>query len=64
MNPLISGHIRKYKLSQFLNAEGKEKMKGFIEDANTVMKECTTWYEFELKYTKKYNLPVQLKFMD
>jgi hypothetical protein len=60
-NPLIFGYIRQYKLFQYLNEEGRRLMQGYIEDAINVMEESKDWYDFELTYTKKYNLPVQLK---
>lgn len=66
INPLISGHIRKYKLFQFLNDEGRRLLEGFVQDAVDLMEDptITNWYAFELAYTKKYNLLVQLKFME
>ncbi len=60
-NPVLYGHVKKYKLFQFLNDEGLLLMENFINQAIAVMKECKTWYEFELKYTAKYDLNVQLK---
>ena len=60
-NPLMSGYVRKYKLFQFLNNEGIGLMSSFIQDAISVMEESTNWYDFELKYTAKYKLSVQLK---
>jgi len=62
-NPLVSGYIKKYKLFQFLTPQGLFLLEGYIQDAIDVMKTCTTWYEFELKYTKLYDLPVQLKLI-
>jgi len=62
-NPLMSGYVRKYKLFQFLNDEGRTKMEGYIQDAINLMEDSETksWYDFELKYTAKYKLSVQLK---
>jgi len=60
-NPLINGYVRKYKLFQFLNDSGLVLLEGYIQDAIDVMKKSKTWYDFELKYTKKYKLSVQLK---
>lgn len=60
-NPLILGYIKKYKLFQFLNHEGLFLLEGYIQDAIDVMKISKDWEDFELKYTKLYNLSVQLK---
>lgn len=60
-NPLISGYIKKYKLFQFLNDKGIELLEGYIQDAIKVMETSKDWYDFELKYTKLYDLSVQLK---
>jgi len=60
-NPFLSGHVKRYKLFQFLNEEGRRLMQGYIEDAITVMEESKDWYDFELTYTKRYNLSVQLR---
>ena len=39
-------------------------LEGFIQDAINVMGTAKSWYDFELKYTKLYGLPVQLKIME
>lgn len=63
-NPYVSGHIRKYKLFQFLNKEGQKMMERFIEEAMSVMRESKNWRDFELKYSKKFYLSIQLKLSD
>lgn len=63
-NPYITGHIRKYKLFQFLNPKGLDMMEEFIEEAMSVMKEAKDWRDFELKYAKKFYLSIQLKISD
>jgi hypothetical protein len=62
-NPIISGYIKKYKLFQFLNDEGLLFLERYINQAIEVMKESEDWYDFELKYTSRYNLSVQLKLL-
>tara|TARA_R110001583_G_scaffold29405_1_gene103026 strand:- start:4122 stop:4724 length:603 start_codon:yes stop_codon:yes gene_type:complete len=62
-NPIISGYIKKYKLFQFLNDEGLMFLERYINQAINVMNESENWYDFELKYTAKYNLSVQLKLI-
>ena len=63
-NPIMSGHVKKYKLFQFLNDDGIIMLEGFIQDAINVMGTAKSWYDFELKYIKLYGLPVQLKIME
>ena len=60
-NPIIVGYIKKYKLFQFLNEEGLLLLEGYISDAIEVMKISKDWDDFEMKYTKLYDLSVQLK---
>jgi hypothetical protein len=60
-NPLISGHIRQYKLFQFLNDIGRQIMHGYIDDAIEIMEKSTDWYDFELQYGKKYGIGIQTK---
>lgn len=55
--------MKKYKLFQFLNDKRLLLLEGYIQDAINVMAESQDWYDFELTYTKLYNLPVQLKFI-
>ncbi len=60
-NPIIGGYIRKYKLFQFFDERGLIMLETVIDQMISVMKKSKNWYDFELKYTKKYKLPVQLK---
>ncbi|MFC6100319.1 P63C domain-containing protein [Olivibacter domesticus] len=60
-NPLVSGYVRKYKLFQFLNDEGLLLLEQYIQEAIDVMQDAKDWYDFELQYTAKYELSVQLK---
>lgn len=60
-NPIITGHIKKYKLFQFLNDDGLILLDGYINDAIEIMKISKDWYDFEKKYTAIYKLSVQLK---
>ncbi len=64
VNPVISGHIKKFKLFQFLNEDGRALLESYVDDAVNVMKDSKDWFDFEDKYTKKYNLIVQLRCMD
>lgn len=60
-NPIIKGHIRKYKLFQYLNDDGLVLLEQYIKEAIKIMEISDNWHDFELKYTKIYNLSVQLK---
>jgi len=57
----IPGGVRLHKFFQFLTPDGQTKLEEYRDDAIRVMKTCTTWYEFRLKYANQYSLPVQLK---
>ncbi len=60
-NPILYGHVKKYKLFQFLNDNGLLLLELFINEAIYVMMDSKNWYDFELKYSSKYDLSVQLK---
>lgn len=60
-NPVVNGYIKRYKLYQFLSDEGLDMLQGYIKDAIEVMESSKDFEDFELKYTAKYKLSVQLK---
>jgi hypothetical protein len=60
----VPGGIRMNKFFQFLTTEGQEKLQQFRDEAIAIMKECSTWYEFRVKYGKQYNLPVQKRMFE
>jgi hypothetical protein len=64
LNPYTELGIRHYKHFQFLNERGLIMLAGFINDAVTMMRTCDTWYEFRMKYGKKFGLPVQLRMWE
>ncbi|EEI89711.1 hypothetical protein HMPREF0765_4616 [Sphingobacterium spiritivorum ATCC 33300] len=64
MNPYVRMFTREFKHFQFLNDEAKILLDRFIYEATECMKECTTWYEFRLKYGIRYNLNVQLRMFE
>ncbi|MCY4779083.1 P63C domain-containing protein [Sphingobacterium sp. UT-1RO-CII-1] len=64
LNPYAKTFVRSYKHFQFLNDEGKMMLDQFIFEAIECMNECTTWYEFRLKYGQKYNLNVQMRLFE
>lgn len=66
LNPITVGGFRKYKLSQHLNSEGKEKIIQFRDDAIGLMKEypAMEWYSFEKEYSKRYGLIFQISLFD
>lgn len=64
LNPYSDIGLRMFKHFQFLNAVGKVKLAGYINDATGMMETCTSWYEFRVKYGSEYNLPVQRKLWE
>lgn len=64
MNPYVQLFTRAFKHFQFLNDDAKIMLDQFIYEATECMKECTTWYEFRLKYGLKYGLNVQLRMFE
>jgi len=55
----VPGGIRRDKFFQYLTPAGHQKLLEYRDQAIALMKECTSWYEFRVKYGKKYGLPVQ-----
>lgn len=53
--------IREHKHYQWLTPEGRAEVLKFIDEAVEMMTACTTWYEFRIKYSKKYRLSFQLR---
>lgn len=60
LNPYIGFGIRLYKHFQWLTPEGKGQLESFITDSITVMQSSSTWYEFRVKYAKRFGVPFQL----
>lgn len=60
-NPILFGYVRRYKLFQYFNESGRILLEEVIDQMIEVMKVSKDWYDFELRYTKLYRLPVQLK---
>ena len=64
LNPMVALGIRKYKHFQFLTPEAYTRVQTYIQDSIQTMEECTEWYEFRLKYARKYNLSFQLNLLE
>jgi hypothetical protein len=60
----MPGGIRLHKFFQFLNSDGQRKLEEFRDEAIELMKQCTTWYEFRVKYGNQNGLPVQKKMFE
>lgn len=56
--------LRIAKFFQYLTDEGQRKLIEYRDQAIEMMKECSEWYEFELKYGAKYNVPVQKRMFE
>lgn len=61
VNPFIIPGRRKYKHHQYLTPGARIELSRFISQAVEMMKECSGWNEFRIKYCSKYNVPYQLK---
>ena len=66
LNPIVAGGFRKYKLSQYMNGEGKKKVVQFRDEAIQLMKEFPdlNWYSFEKEYSKRFKLSFQRSLFD
>lgn len=64
VNPYVKMFSRAFKHFQFLSDEAKIFLDQFIYEATECMQECSTWYEFRLKYGLKYSLNVQLRMFE
>lgn len=53
-NPYVKWCLREHKHYLFLAEDGILMLEKIIDDAVTVMKECTTIYEFEKEYSRKF----------
>lgn len=60
LNPYTGFGIRLYKHFQWLSSEGKAQLENFIADSIAVMQSSDTWYEFRVKYAKRFGVPYQL----
>jgi hypothetical protein len=52
--------LRAVKHFQWFTEHGKKQLEIYIQEAINEMKECNNWYEFRVKYAKKYDVPFQL----
>jgi hypothetical protein len=60
----MPGGVRRAKFFQFLNEEGQQKLQQYRDEAIDLMKTCSSWYEFRVKYGKLYSLPVQKRMFE
>lgn len=60
LNPYLGLGMRLDKHFQWLTPAGKLQLETFIQQAITIMKISNTWYEFKIKYAKKYKLIFQV----
>ncbi|KAA9338808.1 P63C domain-containing protein [Adhaeribacter soli] len=58
-NPYIKYCIRKYKNYRFLGEDGILKLEKYIDDAVTLMNECTSTYEFRIKHATRFGTGFQ-----
>ncbi len=61
LNPAYTNGIRPHKHSQYLTLEGQAKLVQYRDEAVTLMKACTSMYEFRQKMLQKYGVPYQVE---
>lgn len=61
LNPYCAMGFRMHKHFQWLTPEARVYLLRFIDEAIAVMRTCTNWYEFRIKYGKQFGLSFQLK---
>ena len=60
LNPYIGFGLRLHKHFQWLTPESKNLLNEYIEESVSVMEDSSNWYEFRVKYAKKYGIAFQL----
>lgn len=64
-NPfLIKILRRRYKLFQYLDADGRRMVEMFRDDAIDLGNDCKTFYEFAFRFAQTYGLPIQLRLYE
>ncbi|MCF0052089.1 P63C domain-containing protein [Dyadobacter sp. LJ53] len=64
LNPYIIFGLRKFKHFQWLNEDGKQLLETYIDQAVELMKKCTSWYQFRVKYAQMYGVTFQLSVLE
>jgi hypothetical protein len=59
LNPYIGFGVRPHKHFQWLTPEGKKRLEEYLKQSIELMKNCSNWYEFRVKYFEKYGVPYQ-----
>jgi hypothetical protein len=62
LNPYITLGMRNFKHFQWLTEEGQSLYDGYIQDAISVMKESTDWYDFRINHSVKFGVTFQLNW--
>ncbi|HMK06290.1 MAG TPA: P63C domain-containing protein [Flavobacterium sp.] len=64
LNPYTGNGFRRYYHYQHLTAYGVQKLQEFISDAITVMKECSSWYQFRKEMFTRFGVEYQIDFFE
>lgn len=59
LNPYVRIGLRRHKHHQYLNEDGLKKLNIFIEEAISLMKSMSSWYEFRIKLYEEYGVQYQ-----
>lgn len=62
LNPYIKLGMRNFKHFQWLTEEGQSLFDVYIQDAVSVMKESSDWYDFRINHSKKFAVTFQLNW--
>jgi hypothetical protein len=59
LNPFVGLNVRAHKNYQYLTVDGYNDVVKYIDQSHTMMKDCKTWYEFRMRYSKEYGVYFQ-----
>jgi hypothetical protein len=62
LNPYTVVGMRNFKHFQWLTEEGQRLFDTYIQDAISVMKNSTDWYDFRVKHSAKFGVTFQLNW--
>ncbi|MBW8683425.1 P63C domain-containing protein [Chitinophaga rhizophila] len=60
----VPGGVRIDKFFQYLTPEGVVLLELYRDEAIALMKQCTTWYEFRVRYGRAYGVTVPMKMFE
>lgn len=64
LNPYVAFGKRLHKHYHLLTPDAKIEIENFIKESTELMKKCTTWYEFRVRYAIQYKVTFQLSLFE